>query len=88
MINGLLDFPKQNHRNHTVQARSTQNQTASPDDRTSLVCDMPGAAGPLGAEWVWQNHVQQDYGKNPNGTGNDMVRDKMRDKVGHVPWNT
>jgi hypothetical protein len=32
---------------------------------------------------MWQNHVQQDYGKNPNGTGNDMVRDK----VGHVPWN-
>jgi hypothetical protein len=43
--------------------------------------------GPLGTEWVWQNHVQQDYGKNPNGTGNDMVRDKVRDKVGRVPWN-
>jgi hypothetical protein len=42
---------------------------------------------PLSAECVWQNHVQQNHGKNPNGTGNDMVRDKVRDNVGHVPWS-
>jgi hypothetical protein len=40
---------------------------------------MPGAAGPLGAEWVWQDHVQQNHGKNPNGTANNMVRTR--------PWS-
>jgi hypothetical protein len=46
---------------------------------------------------MWQNHVQQNRGKNPNGTGKDMVRDHAeRDgtvplepavSVGHAIWS-
>jgi hypothetical protein len=74
---------------HNIQRRTRRLQhyvihTTVDRKIATRMAERPTPTGPLGAEWVWPDHVQQDYGKNPNGTGNDMVRDK----VGHVPWNT
>jgi hypothetical protein len=43
------------------------------------------ATGPLGAEWVWQNHVQQDHGKNPNGTTRSALNAPVPGRYRNLP---